>query len=191
MNREVLEREFPPDKIKQRKGPGGKTLDYVETHEVISRLNEAFDYRWTFEIVDHRIEESEVIVLGRLEVEDDGAVITKMQFGSNLLKKGMSTGDALKAAASDAIKKCATLLGIGLHLYRDEEVVEHPKPATNGKAPFDWRDAYDKCAKKFGAATLLEYLKTELKIDPSNNQIPKDRETWKEIFLALTKKSSR
>jgi len=191
MKTEVLEREFPPEKIKQRKGPGGKTLDYVETHEVIARLNEAFDYCWSFEIEQQRTDENEAIVLGRLTVYDGDRIITKMQFGSNQIRQGMAIGDALKAAASDAIKKCATLLGIGLHLYRDEEVVEHPKPAANDKS-FDWRDAYDKCAEKFGAAKLVEYLEKELKIDPSDNaQIPKDRETWKEIFLALTRRAPK
>lgn len=36
-------------------------------------------------------------------------------------------GDDLKAAATDALKKCATLLGVGLHLYRNDQ------PANSSK----------------------------------------------------------
>ena len=32
----------------------------------------------------------------------------------------VSLADDLKSAATDALKKCATLLGIGLHLYADK-----------------------------------------------------------------------
>src|SRR5438552_19042939 len=49
-----------------------------------------------------------------------------MQFGVSQLtrEKGtgalVSLGDDLKAAATDALKKCATFLGVGLHLYADK-----------------------------------------------------------------------
>jgi DNA-directed RNA polymerase specialized sigma54-like protein len=42
MNRELLEKPFTPEKIKQRDGNFGRTLDYVEGHTVIQRLNDAF-----------------------------------------------------------------------------------------------------------------------------------------------------
>ena len=98
-------------------------LDYVETHTVITRLNEAFNGTWSFEAVEYKTMEGEIIVKGRLTAEG----ISKEQFGSNEIHrhkgqdggKGVpiSVGDDLKAAASDALKKCATLFGVGLHLY--------------------------------------------------------------------------
>ena len=36
MNRELLEKPFAPEQIKQRDGNFGKTLDYVEGHAIIS-----------------------------------------------------------------------------------------------------------------------------------------------------------
>ena len=51
MSRELLEKPFAPDLIKQRDGNFGKTLDYVEGHAVIQRLNDAFDAKWSFEIL--------------------------------------------------------------------------------------------------------------------------------------------
>ena len=72
MNRELLEKPFAPEKIKQRDGNFGKTLDYVEGHTVIQRLNDAFDSEWSFEILKHEIleDKDEVIVQGKLTAEN-------------------------------------------------------------------------------------------------------------------------
>jgi recombination DNA repair RAD52 pathway protein len=42
MNRELLEKPFEKEQIKQRKGNFGDTIDYAEAHAVIQRLNDAF-----------------------------------------------------------------------------------------------------------------------------------------------------
>ncbi len=55
MNRELLGKPFAPDQIKQRDGNFGKTLDYIEGHIVIQRLNDSFDAKWSFEIPKHYI----------------------------------------------------------------------------------------------------------------------------------------
>jgi hypothetical protein len=115
---------FGPEQIKQREGNFGKKLDYIEGHAVIQRLNDAFDGDWSFTITHHEIlkETDEVIVIGQLNA--DG--IVKSQFGSSRITRAKETGDIisladdLKAAATDALKKAATLLGVGLHLYRNE-----------------------------------------------------------------------
>jgi hypothetical protein len=117
MNPEVLRRPFPPELIKTRQGQGGKTLSYIETHAVIARLNDGCD-AWSFEIVRHEIVEDEVIVIGKLVA--DG--IVKMAFGGATITRDrdgqlVELADTYKAAASDAIKKAATLLGVGLELY--------------------------------------------------------------------------
>jgi len=121
MNRALLEKPFEPAQIRQRKGRNG-VLDYVEGHSVIARLNAALDGAWSFEITHHEIREDEVLVIGKLTAEG----ITKMAFGTSQVtrEKGsgalVSLGDDLKAAATDAMKKCATFLGVGLHLYADK-----------------------------------------------------------------------
>ena len=124
MNREILEQPFGPEQIKQREGNFGKTLEYVEGHAVIQRLNDAFDADWSFAMTHHEIlkETDEVIVIGELKA---GGIV-KSQFGSSRITRARETGeiislaDDLKAAATDALKKAATLLGVGLHLYRNE-----------------------------------------------------------------------
>jgi hypothetical protein len=138
MNRELLEKPFPPEAIKQREGNFGKTLDYIEGHAVIQRLNDALDGMWSFEITEHKIlEPDEVLVLGKLTADN----IVKMQFGSSKITRAKETGniislaDDLKASATDALKKCATQLGVGLHLYAakgDNGNKQQPAQNKNG-----------------------------------------------------------
>jgi hypothetical protein len=121
MNRELLETPFPPEQLRQRQGNFGNVLDYVEAHTVIQRLNDALDSAWSFEILEHHVmqEQNEVLVLGRLSTNG----ISKSQFGSSAITRAKQTNeiislaDDLKAAATDSLKKCASLLGVGLHLY--------------------------------------------------------------------------
>jgi hypothetical protein len=60
MNCDILERPFEAALIKSRRGQGGKTLSYVEGAEYIRRLNEAFESRWSFEVVEHQVLDAEV-----------------------------------------------------------------------------------------------------------------------------------
>lgn len=124
MNREILEKPFSPEQVKQREGNFGKKLDYIEGHAVIQRLNDAFDADWSFTIIRHEIlkETDEVIVIGELKVGN----VVKTQFGSSQITRFRESGeiislaDDFKAAATDSVKKAATLLGVGLHLYRHD-----------------------------------------------------------------------
>lgn len=119
MKRDVLTRPFLPEQIKQREGQGGKLLNYIEAHAVIARLNEACgEDGWSFEIVEHKVFDDEVVVVAKLTAGN----VTKMSFGGSSITRsrdGLSTSiaDDLKAAGSDALKKAASLLGVGLHLY--------------------------------------------------------------------------
>ena len=118
MNKQLLNKPFDPNQIKQRPGSHGRTLSYVDVAAVIARLNGVFDHDWSFEVERHEIHEGEVIVLGKLSAGG----VTKMAFGGSSVtidKQGqvVSIADDLKASASDCLKKAASLLGIGLHLY--------------------------------------------------------------------------
>lgn len=115
MNREILEKSF--DNIKQRKGAGGKTYDYIEASAVIQRLNDAFDAEWSFRVIEHIAGDTEIAVLGELTAEG----VTKQQFGGKQILKNSTLPDNLKSATSDAIKKCASLFGVGLFLH-DEAI---------------------------------------------------------------------
>jgi hypothetical protein len=137
MKRDVLTRPFETGQIKRRQGPHGKELSYVDVAAVITRLNEAFDHEWTFEVTSHEIRENEAIVVGRLTAGG----VTKMHFGGSSITldrdgRVVSIADDLKAAASDALKKCASLLGVALEMYGGAP--ERPSAsarATNGARP--------------------------------------------------------
>jgi hypothetical protein len=138
MNRELLEKPFEPNQIKQREGNFGRTLDYIEGHSVIQRLNDAFASEWSFEILEHKILENsdEVIVLGKLTAGE----IVKSQFGSSNITRARDTkaiislADDLKSAGTDALKKCATMLGVGLHLYGNGQAKGGSGQSGNGNS---------------------------------------------------------
>src|SRR6476661_4215880 len=124
---DFLLQRTPPHEIKKRQGRGGLQFSYVEHGYVTERLNLVFGFNWDFEIMDKQILEDEVIVEAKLTVRTPGGqTIVKTQFGGADIKrhasgarsgKPLSIADDYKAAASDALKKCASLLGIGLDLY--------------------------------------------------------------------------
>jgi len=108
--------------VKTRPGRNGQAMRYLEGHQVIERLNQAFDGDWSFRITDHQITETGIVVLGELTAQS----LVKMAFGGSEVTKARETGlpvslaDDLKAAATDALKKAATLFGVGLYLYSDD-----------------------------------------------------------------------
>ncbi len=83
MDAAILEKEFDAAQIKRRKGRNGMMLDYIQIPNVIRRLNAAFEYYWSFEIVSFEIMDTEVVVQGKLMAEG----MTKSQFGSSLITK--------------------------------------------------------------------------------------------------------
>ena len=91
----------------------------MEAHAVIQRLNDAFDGQWSFEVLTQENNGNQVMVLGKLTA--DG--VSKTQFGCSSITTNSKTGEVIsladdwKAAASDSLKKTASLFGIGLHLY--------------------------------------------------------------------------
>ena len=117
----ALLRPFPNDKIKERPGHNGKPLSYIEGHTVILRMVEVFGLAWSFRVLEKDIGNQQVIVLGELRIGDTvkqafgGSDITRARDGG----QSVSVADDLKSAATDSLKKCATLLGVGLHLYGD------------------------------------------------------------------------
>src|SRR5205823_3664150 len=137
MNREILENPFTPEQIKRREGTNGDVLDYIEGCAVIQRLNECFDAEWIFEIQEHRVYDDEVVVLGKLTAQG----VAKSQFGKSRITRAkkdnsiISLGDDLKAAATDCLKKCATLFGVGLHLYFDVPPTGNGNGHANGNSP--------------------------------------------------------
>ena len=108
---------------------GGVELTYVSGEQVVRRLNDVLGVGgWSFRILRHAVhaEADEAWALGELVAEIDGRTVVRQQFGSQKLRRSRSTGAPLdigfdlKGAATDAMKKCASLLGVGLYLSRKD-----------------------------------------------------------------------
>lgn len=191
-----VKQPLPKEWIKQRQGPGGRMLDYIEGHKVVELISEASKGAYSFLVLDARIEAGHPVplkaknergyddpvveitcpacgkpyrtvkrfrqqtaqcthckhevpfslypgdpvlvrtepiahVLGMLIVPGVGAV---MQWGSKILQGGSSEQEhALKSATTDALKKCASLLGVALELYEKDDGV--PSEAIPTEAP--------------------------------------------------------
>lgn len=139
---EALKKGTPVEFIDKRKGASGMVLSYVDIGYVTSMLNKIFGHVWTFEIKSSQVIEDQVIVQGCLKVMlKDGTVLTKEQFGSSNIKRAkttkqpLSVGDDFKSASSDALKKCASMLGLASDVYfpRLHQKVQAIK-AEQGKA---------------------------------------------------------
>lgn len=136
MQKRAVYMPTPSQFIKQRKIRGGGMANYVETGYVIARLNEAFSpIGWDFEVVEQIIEPKEVVVKGKLTIKDykTGYSISKTQYGTKERYAVVPLGDALKACASDCLKKCASLLGIALDVYWPQLDMEKEKQPEKPK----------------------------------------------------------
>lgn len=121
--------------VHERPAKGGGKWKYVSGGYVKKALNAMFGWDWDFEIMEQIIMHDEAIVKGKLTCRVNGRVITKMQFGNKDIiyrkaKEGetdrmpLSIGNDLKSAATDALKKCASELGIAADIYNAEEFRE-------------------------------------------------------------------
>jgi hypothetical protein len=120
---------FPPSETFTL-SKGGADLTYITSEAVTTRLNTVLGVDgWEFDIVEHGHDETHAWVLGRLTVHfADGALISRSQFGECSIQKGMAVGDARKGACSDAMKKAASLFGVGLYLsHKQERAISHPR----------------------------------------------------------------
>ncbi len=127
---------------------GGVELEYVTGEQCISRLNETLGVGgWSFLIREHGMhaEADEAWVLGEITASIEGVAVVRQQFGSQKLRRARSNGTPvdigfdLKGAATDALKKCASLLGVGLYLSKKETPPVNGAPASpaveGGDAP--------------------------------------------------------
>ena len=125
----ILLKPTPKKYVKSRQGKGGQTWDYVTGGHVTKILNLAFGWNWDFEVVkyEYDIQIGQAFVHGRLTVRIKETVIRKEQFGRVDIKflKGtknpVDLGNDLKAASTDCLKKCASLVGVANDIYNKED----------------------------------------------------------------------
>lgn len=126
----------PKSKIKQRPAKGGGKWDYVSGSYVTQVLNSVFGFNWSFEVVTsmedalRTANTGTVVLQGRLKVKMGDEWVTKEQYGRKeiMFRKGtkdiLDFGNDMKAAATDAKKKCASELGLFADVYAQEDFFE-------------------------------------------------------------------
>jgi len=138
----------PAHVIRTRPGRGGKAFRYIPYGYAVDSLNKAFGFDWDFVILpvfngnlfkqtDVEVKDRSgkvtyvnhnLTVYGELKVRIRNnknvviATIVKQGIGSQDWNEANEFGDSLKGASSDALKRAAHELGVGLDLYFDEQV---------------------------------------------------------------------
>ncbi len=124
-----LLQKTPKNHIFKRVAKGGGHWEYVTGVYVKKVLNLVFGWDWSFEIIKHEFDLNikQAYVLGKLTVHSGGRDIIKMQFGRADIKfkkdtkEPLDIGNDLKAASTDALKKCASELGVASDIYGPNE----------------------------------------------------------------------
>lgn len=121
---ERLTEHFAPEEHKTLQARGGQT--YVPWNLVAGRLNDVLGVTgWKFEVMREGFTQNECWVLGRLTAIIDGEETFRDQYGCADIMLGSSPNtDLLKKAGTDALKKCAQVLGVALYLTDAEERAE-------------------------------------------------------------------
>lgn len=125
-------KKTPKSQIKKRPAKGGGQWEYVSVSYVQKALNIMFGWHWDFEVLDEQVylDSKEVVVKGRLTCRVGDMSIIKTQYGNKDIifkrdsKIPLSIGNDLKSAASDSLKKCASLIGIAQDVYAKEDFKE-------------------------------------------------------------------
>lgn len=134
----LLYKKTPAQHVHEKPAKGGgKPFKFVTGAYVKSQLNRLFGFDWNFTVKEFTVKGNQCIVFGRLEgtIRDkEGKVITTLvreQFGRADIKtlkadrtKALDFGNDLKAATTDALKKCASDLGIARDIYAADEYRE-------------------------------------------------------------------
>lgn len=178
-----LSEAFPKEETFTLPGKGGG-LTYITGEGVISRLNEVLGVgNWDFAILGWTQIEKDFIVHGRLSVRlPNFDTVVKEQIGSVTNAGGMSLGDSLKGAATDALKKCASMVGVGLYLSHKEAT---NRPAPPSAAPAQRRVATTGELREQYVRGLLK-LSEYKEVDVSEFNIPDDANS-DELKLVLEK----
>ena len=118
--------------VKQRKGAGGRKLDYISGEHAIAEANRIFGFDgWSCETVHMEcVKEQPITYIARVRIRAGG--VTREGWGGD---NGNDHENAVKGAETDAIKRALRTFGnqFGLPLYDKEENAENltrgPEPA--------------------------------------------------------------
>lgn len=124
-----LRRPTPPDEVRQRQGPGGKTLDYIDARYVMDTLDDVIGQSNWQDRFEDRADGSVRCGIG-IRVDDEW--VWKWDVGTQ------SDIEPEKGSYSEAFKRAAVKWGIGRDLYGHAPARAHapsPPRAAQQAAP--------------------------------------------------------
>ena len=126
---QLLTEPFPQE-MEKKLNKGGTSLTYIPVSEVINRLNKIIGVEnWSYEVKTWQQVGASIVAHVTLKVQIDGKIVSRDGVGGQKIKltknqEPLDIGDELKGAVSDALKKAAQTLGVGLYLARSGEAME-------------------------------------------------------------------
>ncbi|NBR35805.1 MAG: hypothetical protein EBT80_00180 [Chitinophagales bacterium] len=140
----------------------GTTLIYIPVSEVINRLNKVLGVdKWSFEVIKcerDAIDPDFVVAHVRINwwYSDGMGYITRDGIGGQRIKRTkagqiVDLGDEFKGAISDALKKAAQTLGVGLYLARSEDAIEIEQVMDAQSAPVEQSPQQEASGAKWAA----------------------------------------
>lgn len=109
---------------------------YHTGEQIITHLNRVLGpANWSFRVIEigEEADSDECWAFGEITATISGTTVVKQDYGSQAFKKSRATGkyvskwDDKKSAATDALKRCARLLGVGLDAWAKESAPSwHP-----------------------------------------------------------------
>lgn len=178
--------EPTPESETEYNDDNGHKYKTVKGSYIKKRLQLIFGWNWDFKIISREYfpSSSEVIVHGRLTIRSGDHKIKKEQFGKHILSAKTTTiknrttsapsnvGNAFKSAATDALKKCASELGICWDIYSQE--APEGKPEEILQTQTYQEEKIDERFKTFlyknETIKDLEFFLVELQEKPSDSQ---------------------
>ena len=135
---------------------GGSALTYIPQAEVVNRLNRVFGVQnWSMQVMNAYRDQADpdwvvahvrlTATVSEIDKRDDllhTYTVVRDGVGGQKVKRTkngdvVDLGDEFKGAVSDALKKAATLFGVGLYLARDEDaLIEENAPQPHPR----WED---------------------------------------------------
>ena len=123
---------------------GGTKLIYIPVSEVINRLNKILGVNnWSMTVIKCERDTTDidfVVAHIRLQYTSPGGFVVRDGIGGQKIKRTkqgsiVDLGNEFKGAISDALKKAAQTLGVGLYLARSEDAIEIENVIDSQPAP--------------------------------------------------------
>jgi hypothetical protein len=131
---------FPKEAHKSRTVGGGRALTYVQGHVYIHRLNDATGNCWNLavdKIERTQVDADNVMLMAYVTLEIPGLGSRSHVGVQSVHARGGE--DLVKGAVTDALKKAASLFGVGLELYgpdyEGDDERDHVRPAPTQPKP--------------------------------------------------------